>query len=174
MMEMLQETDYVTHHIQKVAGFFAAMRAFKDWLREEGHQIVYYKIDSEQNQQDLSKNIKAYLKENEFDKLEYQLPDEYRLDQQLKDLRNELNIETEAFDTEHFLTQRNDVAEFFKGKKQYLMENFYRMMRKKHDIMMEVMSRKVVSGTTMKKIAKSTKVKYLFPKHILIKLMYPT
>jgi len=137
MMEMRQETDYVTHHIQKVAGFFAAMRAFKNWLREEDHQIVYYKIDSQQNQQDLSENIKAYLKENQYEKFEYQLPDEYRLDQQLKDLCNELNIETEAFDTEHFLTQRNDVAEFFEGKKQYLMENFYRMMRKKHDIMME-------------------------------------
>ena len=28
LFEMRQETDYVTHHIQKVIGFFAAMRNF--------------------------------------------------------------------------------------------------------------------------------------------------
>ena len=40
------------------------------------------------------------------------------------------------FSTEHFYTERNDLKDFFKGKKQYLMENFYRDMRKKHDILM--------------------------------------
>ena len=28
LMEVLQETDYVKHHIQKVCAFFAAMRNF--------------------------------------------------------------------------------------------------------------------------------------------------
>ena len=32
LMEMRQETDYVTHHIQKVAGFFAIMRRFGETL----------------------------------------------------------------------------------------------------------------------------------------------
>lgn len=39
MMEMRQETDYVSHHIQKVVGFFSAMRAFKDDLEEKGHNF---------------------------------------------------------------------------------------------------------------------------------------
>ncbi len=30
LFEMRQETDYVKHHIQKVVGFFAAMRDFAD------------------------------------------------------------------------------------------------------------------------------------------------
>ena len=30
MMEMRQETDYVTHHIQKVCAFFLAMRRFAE------------------------------------------------------------------------------------------------------------------------------------------------
>ena len=34
MMEVRQETDYVKHHIKKVAAFFAAMRAFADRLAE--------------------------------------------------------------------------------------------------------------------------------------------
>jgi len=37
MMEVKQESAYVTHHIQKVIGFFSAMRSFADELRAEGH-----------------------------------------------------------------------------------------------------------------------------------------
>ncbi|MEZ4579144.1 MAG: cryptochrome/photolyase family protein [Desulfobacterales bacterium] len=39
--------------------------------------------------------------------------------------------------TEHFLTHRHDVADFFKNKKQFLMESFYRSMRKKHEVLMD-------------------------------------
>jgi len=137
MMEMRQETDYVKHHIQKVVGFFSAMRKFKEWLREHDHQIIYYKIDGKNNEQDLTKNIEQYLSVHNFERFEYMLPDEYRLDEQLKSFCEELSIETQAVDTEHFLTKRDGVAQFFEGKKQYLLENFYRMIRKKHDIMME-------------------------------------
>jgi deoxyribodipyrimidine photolyase-related protein len=36
LMELRSETDYVTHHIQKITGFFAAMREFTDELRNKG------------------------------------------------------------------------------------------------------------------------------------------
>ena len=99
--------------------------------------MVYLKIDSKRNEQDLSKNIQLYLKDNQYDRFEYQEPDEYRLDEQLKKLSEELELETACVSSEHFLTDRMEVEEFFEGKKQYLMENFYRRMRKKHDILME-------------------------------------
>jgi deoxyribodipyrimidine photolyase-related protein len=37
MMEVRQGTDYVVHHIQKVAAIFKAMRAFADHLESKGH-----------------------------------------------------------------------------------------------------------------------------------------
>ena len=40
LMEIRQETDYVAHHIQKVAAFFAAMRAFAERLRKLGHRVI--------------------------------------------------------------------------------------------------------------------------------------
>ncbi|MEL6820884.1 MAG: cryptochrome/photolyase family protein [Calditrichota bacterium] len=40
-------------------------------------------------------------------------------------------------DTEHFLTERNELAKLFEGKKSYLMETFYREMRMKHNIMVD-------------------------------------
>ncbi|WP_046757152.1 cryptochrome/photolyase family protein [Kordia jejudonensis] len=136
MAEMKQETNYVKHHIQKVVAFFKSMRSFSSWLESENHQVVYYTLTNEKNQQDLVANLKQLINEHGIEKFEYQLPDEYRLDEQLQNFCNEIDIETEAYDTEHFLTSRTDFAEFFKGKKQMVMEYFYRDMRKKYDIMM--------------------------------------
>ena len=45
IMEVRQETDYVKHQIQKVAAFFAAMRAFSDHLQRQGHQVIYLRLD---------------------------------------------------------------------------------------------------------------------------------
>lgn len=137
MAEMRQETDYVNHHIQKVVAFFAAMRNFYEHLEGNGHQVVYYEIDSEANRQDLVENLKDLIQNHNIEKFEYQLPDEYRLDEQLRNFCTELNIESEVFDTEHFYTTRTEMADFYRGKKEMTMEYFYRDMRKKHEILME-------------------------------------
>jgi deoxyribodipyrimidine photolyase-related protein len=137
LFEMKQETDYVKHHIQKVVGFFAAMRQFKKNLEAKGHKVIYYKITDTINTQDLSLNLIQIVKDNDIEQLEYILPDEYRLDEQLKALTNQLNdIKITPYSAEHFYTSRTELSNFFKGKKQYLMESFYRDMRKKHDILM--------------------------------------
>jgi deoxyribodipyrimidine photolyase-related protein len=137
MMEMRQETDYVTHHIQKMVGFFLAMRNFADRLREEGHQLIYLKINDPNNHQDLKKNLSQLVKDLGIARFEYQWPEEYRLDQQLKHLCSKMTIPTCPVDSEHFLSHRDELAAFFKGKKSYVMESFYRHMRKKHKVLME-------------------------------------
>ncbi|MFD1096706.1 cryptochrome/photolyase family protein [Salegentibacter chungangensis] len=136
LMEMRQETDYVKHHIQKIVGFFKAMRHFATHLKEREHKVIYLKINDKNNLQSLDENLSALLKENNFEKFEYQLPDEYRLDQQLKDFCKKLKIGTEASTTEHFLTSRKELEDFYQGKNQLTMEYFYRYMRKKYNILM--------------------------------------
>ena len=136
LFEMRQETDYVKHHIQKVAGFFSAMRNFADALKTQNHQVVYFKINDPKNTQNLIDNISKLATEYAIEKFEYLEPDEYRLDQQIKEFCNDLTIKSDVFSTEHFYTEREDLQTFFKGKKQFLMERFYRNMRMKHQILM--------------------------------------
>jgi len=137
LMEMRQETDYVRHHVQKVMAFFAAMRNFAQHLESSGHRVLYFKLDDERNQQSLTKNISSLIEKEGFERFEYQLPDEYRLDEQLSEFCQSLSITHKAFDTEHFITERGFLSQFFKGKKTYLMESFYRHLRKKHGLLME-------------------------------------
>ncbi|MFN8357716.1 MAG: cryptochrome/photolyase family protein [Spirosomataceae bacterium] len=140
LMEMRQETDYVIHHIQKVIGFFAAMRVFAEHLEQQGHRVLYLELNHPENTHSLTQNLKNLLVRYQCQQLEYQLPDEWRVDKQLLDFQQELKVlgvAVQTTDSEHFLSQRQELAQFFKGKKTFLMESFYRMMRKKYDILME-------------------------------------
>nr|WP_315222695.1 cryptochrome/photolyase family protein [uncultured Flavobacterium sp.] len=137
MMEVRTETDYATHHIQKVVGFFAAMRQFADWLQLKNHKVLYIKINDSNNLQSFESNLNTIIKQENIAHFQYQLPDEYRLDCVLKNFSSTLSISSEIFDTEHFFSTRNELGAFFEGKKTFVMESFYRAMRKKHDILME-------------------------------------
>ena len=106
MAEMRQETDYVKHHIQKIVGFFLSMRNFSEQLQEDGHKVVYWTLDASDNEQDLEKNLNKLIEQYEVDRFEYLLPDEYRLDEQLINFCETCGLNSEAYDTEHFFTQR--------------------------------------------------------------------
>jgi deoxyribodipyrimidine photolyase-related protein len=137
LMEVRTETDYAHHHIQKVVGFFAAMQAFANELKVNKHNVIYIYLNDKNNLQSFDKNISTLIQENNFTTFEYLLPDEYRVDEHLKKLCKNLSIAYSAYDTEHFLSKRNEVGDFFKGKKTFLLENFYRAMRKKYNILMD-------------------------------------
>ena len=136
MFEMRQETNYVKHHIQKVVAFFSAIRNFAKARENEGHQFLYYTLNDPENEQDLRLNLNKVISLLDANRFAYQLPDEFRLDEQLRSFCKDLNIPSLSYDSEHFLTTRDEMAHFFKGKKKWVMEFFYRYMRKKFDILM--------------------------------------
>ncbi|EIA09712.1 cryptochrome/photolyase family protein [Flavobacterium frigoris] len=137
LMEIRTETDYATHHIQKIVGFFAAMQAFALDLKAKKHNVIYLHLNDENNLQSFDKNIEFLIEHNNFTHFEYQLPDEYRVDEHLKSFCKTLSITSSAVDSEHFFTTREELGHFFEGKKTFVLESFYRAMRKKHNVLME-------------------------------------
>ena len=137
MMEVRTETDYTSHHIQKIVGFFSAMQHFALEIQSQKHQLIYIRLNDTNNLQSFEKNIQYFVEKEQFTHFEYQFPDEYRLDEQLKNLCLSLSITTSVSDSEHFMSSRTELGDFFENKKTFLMESFYRMMRKKHTILME-------------------------------------
>jgi len=156
LMEMRQETDYVVHHIQKIVAFFSAMRNFANYLRNRDFEVIYLSINDSDNLQNIDKNLGKIISDKNIEKFEYQFPDEYRLDEQLKKFSKQLNIESEAYDSEHFFTKRDDLEKFYEGKKQLIMEYFYRHMRKKHNILMALLKiRREENGILINLIVRS-------------------
>ena len=137
LMEVRQETDYVLHHAQKILAIFAAMRDLARHLRAAGHRVRYVAIDDASNRQSLTDNLAALMALYGAKRLDYQQPDEWRLDEQLRSWCESQSFETQAVDSAHFYTARSDMAELFKGRKQWLMEYFYRQMRQRHGVLMD-------------------------------------
>ena len=84
LMEVRQETDYVLHHAQKILALFAAMRDFARELRAGGHRVRYVALDDPSNRQSIPGNLAALAAHYAAQRIEWQQPDEWRLDAQLQ------------------------------------------------------------------------------------------
>ena len=109
---------------------------FRNFLDRNGHRVIYLKLDDPENTGDMTENCRILVRKYGIDRFEYLLPDELRVDRQLREFAASLSIPAEAFDTEHYIASREGVREYFSGKKRYVMEPFYRSLRKKHSILM--------------------------------------
>ena len=136
LMEVRSETDYVRHHAQKVLGIFAAMRDLAAQLKAAGHRVRHVAIDHPSNRQSLTANLDALIAHYGAGAVQYQAPDEWRLDQQLREWAAACPVPVTMVDSEHFLTERDEAARWFASKKTWLMESFYRQQRKKHRVLM--------------------------------------
>lgn len=142
LMEVRQETDYVLHHAQKILAIFAAMRDLARHLREAGHRVRYVAIDDASNRQSMPDNLAALMAHYGAHTLQYQHPDEWRLDEQLRtwgtaQRSSPQPFAVQAVSSEHFYTTRTEMVEVFQGRKQWLMEHFYRRMRQRHSVLMD-------------------------------------
>jgi deoxyribodipyrimidine photolyase-related protein len=69
--------------------------------------------------------------------VQWQQPDEWRLDAQLRGWGQAQPIACEAVDSEHFLTARDTLATQMRGRRQWLMETFYRQMRQRWGVLLD-------------------------------------
>ncbi|NNC98660.1 MAG: cryptochrome/photolyase family protein [Gammaproteobacteria bacterium] len=134
--ELKQETSYVTHHLQKICAFFAAMAALADELTKAGHKVLHLSLDDTGDHADLPSLIESLCREHQIKRFEYQRPDEYRLARQLQEIS--LNGVTEkCVESEHFLVDFDEIAELFEKGKSTRMESFYRKMRRRFEVLMD-------------------------------------
>jgi deoxyribodipyrimidine photolyase-related protein len=133
LFETVEELRYAPHHRQKMLAFLHGMQRFAANLHSAGHKVEYWTLDDPRQRGSLGANLAALrdaLSAHGDVEVEYQEPDEYRVDQALKGLGT-------CVSSEHFFTDRNGVAAHFAGKKSFLMESFYRSMRVRHGILLD-------------------------------------
>ncbi len=135
--EMRQETDYVVHHVQKLCAFFAAMERFAKALSAAGHKVIYLTLDAAKTAMPLPDLIDDLCALHKFSVVEYQRPDEYRLQEQLQAYAAACEHEVFEWDTEHFLVPFEELESYFKPGKAVRMEAFYRKVRQRFDVLME-------------------------------------
>ena len=138
LMEVRTETDYVVHHAQKVLAIFAGMRRLAERLTKAGHQVRYFRLGDKDNRQNFAENLRQAFAATKATRFEYQEPDEFRLDQDLRAFAQGCGLTTACVSSEHFLDGRGGVAAHFqKDAKRWLMESYYRRMRVRTRLLME-------------------------------------
>ncbi len=137
MIEAHSEASYAPHHIQKIVAFFSAMREFARELQDRGFSVRYIRLDDPSNRRSLASNIAHLISAHGYSRFEYQEPDEHRVAQELGELSDKLACKTLKVSSEHFLTSPEFFQSVFKGHKRYVMELFYREVRKRYNILMD-------------------------------------
>lgn len=134
--EVQQETNYVVHHVQKICAFFAAMQQFAEALTAASFNVLHLDLDDSQAFADLPHLLAHLIDKHQIQQFEYQLPDEYRLRQQLAEFSAGLAISSCSVSSEHFYLTDQELPKYFSTGKKHRMEAFYRRMRQRFQILM--------------------------------------
>jgi deoxyribodipyrimidine photolyase-related protein len=134
MAEVMGEGTSVPHHPQKIALILAAMRKFAVALREEGWRVAYSRLDDPENSQSISGEVLRRAVEFGASEVLATKPGEWRV---LRDLEA-LPVPVWVLEDDRFICSEAEFAAWAEGRKQLRMEWFYREMRRKTGLMMEV------------------------------------
>ena len=136
MCEVWQEATYVKHHKKKIAFLFSAMRHFAKLLKENGWKIDYQVLDTETDST-FTSAVERAIKRYGATQLVVTMPGEYRVWAEIQEWRNRFDTPVEILEDTRFICSIDEFKEWAEGRKQLRMEYFYRVMRKKMDILVE-------------------------------------
>ncbi|MEO1774391.1 MAG: cryptochrome/photolyase family protein [Pseudomonadota bacterium] len=137
MTEAREEATYLNQHKKRLVLFFAAMRHFAEALREKGWTVHYTRMDAD----DPAETLAAGAARVEVEEWHVTQPGDWRVERSLRQRFNGLVVHEDR----HFLSSPAEFAGWREGRKRFILEDFYRQMRRKTGWLME--GEKPVGGT---------------------------
>lgn len=136
MAEVAAESTQVWSSKPRIAFFLSSMRHFANALRTKDIRVEYAKIGTHRFHSitDALHDAVARLAPHKVVLVE---PGEWRLEQDIRRYCQARNVDLAVREDTHFLIPRHEFATWAAGYKQLRMEYFYRMMRKRHAVLME-------------------------------------
>ncbi len=134
MCEVLAETKYVKHHKKKIALIFSAMRHFAQELSQKGFNVIYVNLDDPDNTGSFKNELLRASKQYSIGKITVTKPGEYRVLKEIQSLSKQLEID--ILEDDRFYSSYDEFQQWAGESQNLRMENFYRFMRKKHNILM--------------------------------------
>jgi deoxyribodipyrimidine photolyase-related protein len=134
MAEVAAESTKVWSVKARIAVFLAAMRHFREELREKGLRVVYHEMCAHEN---FGEALRATVQELRPSALVMVQAGEWGVQRNLETAAAELGVPLEVREDRHFLCTRAEFVAYAKGRKQLRMEFFYREMRQRTGVLME-------------------------------------
>ena len=137
MMEVREESTRTPSSKQRTTLFFSAMRHFALDLINRGVPVSYVRLDDPENAHSFGAEITRAARELEPERLRVVHPGAWRVLHEIQDAAADLDAELEILEDSHFLCSIEDFLAWRHDRKTMVLEHFYRMMRKRHDVLMD-------------------------------------
>lgn len=136
MAEAAHEATHAWSTKARIAMFLAAMRHFRDALRERGLRVHYRQLD-EHDARTLELALEADLAALRPQRVVAVRPGEWRLAQSLPDVVRRAGCAWSERPDLHFHCDPLDFADWAKGRRELRMEHFYRWIRRREGVLMD-------------------------------------
>lgn len=130
MMEVSGEAGAPRHHQKKIGFLFSAMRHHAEALRAAGWRVDYVAIDDAENSQTLTGEVARAVARHKASRVVSVEAGCWRL-------LAEQKTWGEVLADDRFLVSRDWFADWAAGRKRLLMEDFYRLIRKRTGLLMD-------------------------------------
>lgn len=137
LCEVKDEATYVQHHPKKIAFLFSAMRHFAHQLEQAGYRVRYIRYDDPLNSGTFEGELERAIFDEHIAEVHLTHPGEWRVLEKIRLLKNRLLTQIFLHEDTRFLCGIDEFKQWAKGKKQFRMEYFYRMMRQKYHILID-------------------------------------
>lgn len=136
MAEVMNESEHVWNHKQRIVLFLSAMRHFRDELNDAGIRVEYTRLDERKKTETFSERLGIDLRRLRPRTVRAIRPGAWRILDMLEQRCAAENIPLELSEDLHFYTTPEDFRNHAENRKTLRMEYFYREQRKRFDVLM--------------------------------------
>ena len=129
MTEAREEATYLKQHKKRLVLFFSAMRHFRDTLRERGWTVLYHALDGESPARTIATGADRYS----ASEVHVTQPGDWRVASALGERFPGIRF----YEDRHFLSTPAEFDDMREGRKRFIMEDFYRQMRRRTGWLMD-------------------------------------
>ena len=137
MVFLVEEWHYFNQynfHKEKLVLHRASMKFYEQYLKEQGHKIVYIEAIQDANK---CENLISGLKKQKISSIHLVNPVDNWVSKKIKSACQQNNIELEIYDNPNFLNTEKGVEDYFSKKKTYFQTDFYTWQRKQRNILID-------------------------------------
>ena len=136
MCEDYELCTYQRHHKLKILLFLSSMRSYADLLKKEKYKIKYFDLDNDFKVPYERKLKNFIIKNNITELITFEIEDKF-FENKIRKLVNTIKIKWKILDSPMFLNSRKEFKNYLNLTKKPLMANFYKIVRKKYNILMD-------------------------------------
>lgn len=140
MAENQEEATHVWNHQYRLVAFFSPMRHFRDEMLGQGKNVLYHALSgdpSEARDSSFATVLSQTLSEHDVESLVFVRPGDYRVNESIHNVAGQYGLAIDQREDRTFFCSLERFQQWADGRKSMVLDQFYRVMRKEHDVLMD-------------------------------------